>query len=147
MGIFGTKIKGREYRTRTGVYALMVDDQGFVVLVGRVDSDLHELPGGGLESGESHEEGLSRELREELGWSIQVGSYLGMAVQYTTMSPSGRYYKLEGHFYTAKKLQEISGKIEDDHEERRLSFPDAIRKVKYEYQRWAIGLFEKHLAT
>lgn len=147
MGIFGEKLEGEEYKTREGVYALIQGDSGHIVLVGRVDSDLHELPGGGLEGGESHEEGLLRELREELGWSIKIGAYLGKGVQYTRMSPRGRFYKLEGHFYTAEKLREINGKIEEDHEERWLTIDEAINKVKYDYQKWAIGLFEKHLTT
>ena len=147
MGTFGEKIEGEEYKTREGVYALIQGGSGQIVLVGRVNSDLHELPGGGLEHGETHEEGLVRELREELGWSIKIGDYLGKGTQYTRLSPRGSFYKLEGHFYAAEKLQEIKGKIEEDHEERWLSFKDAVEKVKYDYQRWAIGLFEKHLTT
>lgn len=142
---FGVKEEGEEYKTRVGVYALIHRSGEEIVLVGRVDSDLHELPGGGLEGEESHEAGLARELQEELGWSIKIGSYLGKGIQYTTLSPRGRHYRLEGHFYMAEKIAEIGGKVELDHEERWLSFPKAQQKVKYEYQRWAISRFEKLL--
>ena len=145
MRTFGRKIEGEPYKIREGVYALIRGESGAVALVGRVHNDLHELPGGGLENGETHEEGLMRELQEELGWSIKVGAYLGKAIQYTTRSPRGNLYRLEGHFYMAEKLEEIEGKIEDDHIERWLSFSEAIKKVKFEYQRWAISLFEKRL--
>ena len=144
MNTFGEKVEGAEYKVREGVYALIGGEFNQVALVGRVHSDLHELPGGGLEGGETHEEGLIRELKEELGWAIKVGSYLGKGVQYTTLSPRGRYYRLEGHFYIAEKLGEAGGKIEDDHEERWLTFTEAIQKVKYEYQKWAIELFISH---
>jgi len=144
LNTFGEIVDGAKYKVREGVYALIGRESDQVALVGRVHSDLHELPGGGLEGSESHEEGLIRELKEELGWAIRVGSYLGKGVQYTTLSPRGRYYRLEGHFYIAEKLGEAGGKIEDDYEERWLSFTEAIQKVKYEYQRWAIKLFKSH---
>lgn len=144
LNTFGEKVNGAEYKVREGVYALIGRESGQIALVGRVHNDLHELPGGGLEGKESHEQGLIRELREELGWAIKVGSYLGKGVQYTTLSPRGRYYRLEGYFYVAEKLGEAGGKIEEDHEERWLSFPEAIRKVKYDYQKWAIELFKSH---
>lgn len=142
---FGVVEEGGVYKTREGVYALIQGANNTIVLVGRVDSDLHELPGGGIEEGESHEAGLARELREELGWSIKIGEYLGKGIQYTMLSPRGRHYKLEGHFYAAEKLKEIGGKVELDHVERSLSFSDARLKVKYEYQKWAISQFEKFL--
>ena len=144
LNTFGEKVEGAEYKVREGVYALIGGETDQIALVGRVHSDLHELPGGGLEGEESHEEGLIRELREELGWEIRVGTYLGKGVQYTTLSPRGRYYRLEGHFYTAEKLRDAGGKIEEDHEERWLSFTEALQKVKYDYQKWAIELFKSH---
>ena len=55
MNTFGIKSERTQYKDREGVYALITDDAGQVVLVGRTNSDLHELPGGGLENGESHE--------------------------------------------------------------------------------------------
>lgn len=145
MSTFGIKQEGEKYKVRKGVYALMEGEPGQVVLVGRVDSDLHELPGGGLEGEETHHEGLVREIQEELGWSILIGGYLGKGTQYTTLSPRGNYYRLEGHFYMAKKVDIIGGKIELDHVERPLAFQEAYDKVKYDYQKWAIELFEKQI--
>ena len=144
MNTFGVKEEDVEYRVRKGVYALIEGDKGHLAIVGRAHKELYELPGGGIEEGESHEEGLKRELIEELGWSIQIESYLGKSIQYTTLSPHGNYYRLEGHFYTAAKLAHVGGKIEEDHIGVWLSVEDAIQKVKYEYQRWAIKTFQAH---
>ena len=101
--------------------------------------------GGGKEEGESHEEVLTRELVEELGWAIQIGSYLGKGIQFTTLSPHGNYYRLEGHFYTAQKIAEVDGKIEEDHIALWLPMEEAVVKIKYDYQRWAIQTFATHL--
>jgi len=38
-----------------------------------------EFPGGKVESGESHKEALEREIREELGVVVNVGSLLGVS--------------------------------------------------------------------
>jgi len=38
----------------------------------RYTSEKWEFPGGKIEHGESHEDALLRELREEMGWSVTV---------------------------------------------------------------------------
>lgn len=53
-------------QTRRGVHAL-VEHAGRVLVVLPPTADWLELPGGGIEPGESLQEALSRELREEAG--------------------------------------------------------------------------------
>lgn len=59
---------------------VVVDERGRV-LIGRRAGDPHaglwDVLGGFLEPGESPEDGLRRELREEIGVECSVGSYLG----------------------------------------------------------------------
>ena len=59
------------------VAAGLVFDQGRLLITQRNESDhlggLWEFPGGKVESGETFEECLCRELREELGIDIEVG--------------------------------------------------------------------------
>ena len=52
---------------RIGVFALIFDDQGRILLGHRRDTDWWNLPGGGMELGETVDEAVRREVREETG--------------------------------------------------------------------------------
>jgi len=62
---------------RIGVYALIFDD-GRVLLAHRRDIDWWNLPGGGMEIGETVEEATCREVREETGLEVQVERLVGV---------------------------------------------------------------------
>jgi NAD+ diphosphatase len=60
--------------------ALVLDGAGAVLLARRADEPkqgLWDLPGGFLDEGETAEEALRRELREEAGVEIEPGAFLG----------------------------------------------------------------------
>ncbi len=64
---------------RSAVRALIIDDDDHVLLVRFEFSavSVWALPGGGLEPGESPEDGLRRELREELGLTdFEIGPHI-----------------------------------------------------------------------
>src|SRR5713226_7811504 len=63
---------------RIGVFALIFDDQGRVLLGLRRDIDWWNLPGGGMEAGETVDEALCREVREETGLEVEVGQLVGV---------------------------------------------------------------------
>jgi 8-oxo-dGTP diphosphatase len=65
----------------TCVTAAVIERDGLVLIARRRPGDrfggVWEFPGGKLESGETPEEGLRREIDEELGMAITVGTRLG----------------------------------------------------------------------
>src|SRR5258708_8101194 len=63
---------------RIGVFALIFDDQGRVLLGLRRDIDWWNLPGGGMEAGETVDEALRREVREETGLETDVERLVGV---------------------------------------------------------------------
>jgi ADP-ribose pyrophosphatase YjhB (NUDIX family) len=60
------------------VAAVITDDQGRALLIQRRDNGHWEPPGGVLELGETIEEGLRREIREETGLDIEPGPLTGV---------------------------------------------------------------------
>ena len=66
-----------EARFRIGVFAV-IEREGRYLLARRRDIGWWNLAGGGLEFGESVEEGLAREVREEIGATITVERLIGV---------------------------------------------------------------------
>ncbi len=62
---------------RIGVYALVFDGE-HVLLAHRRDIDWWDLPGGGMEVGETVDEAMIREVREETGLEVKVERLVGV---------------------------------------------------------------------
>lgn len=55
---------------RVSIKALILDETRTKFLIVQEDNDIWELPGGGWDWGETHEECLKRELQEEMGLTV-----------------------------------------------------------------------------
>lgn len=68
-----------EYDTRLAAYAVIVDDDRVLLaLWNEADQPRWTLPGGGVEVEESVEDAVVREVREESGYDVELGSLLGV---------------------------------------------------------------------
>lgn len=76
--------------------------RGEVVLL-RNEREEWELPGGQIEVGENSAECLAREIEEELGLRVRVGSlldtYLFEVIEYTHVFIATYHCELEGEFF------------------------------------------------
>lgn len=92
-----------DYLYRSGVGIMLINQQKQIFVGKRIDnqSDAWQMPQGGLDSGESEDEAMLRELKEETG--IVSGS-----VKLLAKSQSYRYYnlpyKLQKKFWGGKYL-------------------------------------------
>lgn len=63
---------------RIGTFALIFDDAGRILIGLRRDANWWNLPGGGMEVGETVEQTVIREVREETGLEVEVERLVGV---------------------------------------------------------------------
>lgn len=61
-----------------GVFGIIRDDEGRILLCLRNDYALRNLPGGGVESGESPWQAMIREVKEETGLDVEITKLVGV---------------------------------------------------------------------
>lgn len=69
--------RGRRYRHRPGAYAILWRDGELLLTFQAEPRPEVQLPGGGIDPGESALRALHREVREETGWTIAAARRLG----------------------------------------------------------------------
>ena len=102
----GSQSLGVTYEQRGAAYAVIRNSVGAVAAV-RVPAG-YWLPGGGMLPGETPEETVVREVREELGGTLHPVSKIGEAAQYFFAATEGRYYVMQAVFYRAKLTEGAS---------------------------------------
>lgn len=91
---------------RISSYAVVVQ-QDSVLLMRDKNNYLYTVPGGGVELEESLETGLVRELQEEMGAQIAVGSLLDAKEDWFYHAQEKRFYHAVLLFYEAKLIGEL----------------------------------------
>jgi 8-oxo-dGTP diphosphatase len=102
---FGSPAGGVTYEKRLAAYAVIRNHTGAVAAVQTPAG--YWLPGGGILPGETPEETVVREVREELGHALRLIGKIGEAVQYFFAVADGRYYAMQAVFFRAE-LAEVS---------------------------------------
>ena len=132
---FGDVVPGLTYIDRPGVYALVTREDLLLVVETPVG---YFLPGGGTDAGESPEDALHRELREEAGLVVEGVAEVGTARQYVVDSATGiGYNKIETYFRVAAVV-EHSQPAEPDHAARWVTISDALAGLREPAQAWAV---------
>lgn len=116
---------GRRYRLRPGAYAVLL--QGNRVLVTHQSEPLPEfqLPGGGIDPGESPLQALHREVREETGWRIAGARRLGAFRRFTYMPEYDLWAEKLCIIYAAQPVRPLGSPQEPGHSAHWLPGPQA----------------------
>lgn len=64
----------KNYKLRKAARAVILNEKGQIAYQFLTRPHLHKLPGGGVDAGETIEEGLRREVREEVGYTNRISS-------------------------------------------------------------------------
>lgn len=66
--------------TKINAFGIILDEQQHVLLCHRSDVDLWNLPGGGVEQGETPAQAVVREVKEEVGLKVAVRKLAGVYI-------------------------------------------------------------------
>ena len=134
--VFGSRVPGQTYVHRPSAYALVRNSHGeFAVARTPV---AHYLPGGGIDPGETPEQAVEREGREECGFVLQPRFFVGRAIEICYSSEEQKYFEKDSFFLEADVVSHVQPS-ELDHELLWLRAEDAMARLTHESHRWAIS--------
>ena len=113
---YGEEIeRGRRYTFRPGVY-LILPRSGKLLLTHQMEPEPEfQLPGGGIDPGESVFEALHRECMEETGWRVSNPRRLCAYRRFTFMPEYDMWAEKISHIYVATPVSEKGPPTEAGH--------------------------------
>jgi 8-oxo-dGTP diphosphatase len=113
---FGEPVRhDRVYRPRPGAYAVIRDGGDVLVTEQSAPQREFQLPGGGIDPGESPLAALRRECLEETGWAVAVIRRLGSYQRYGYMPEYDLWARKVCHVYLARPVRRRGAPIEPGH--------------------------------
>ena len=95
------------YRHRPGAYGVILHlDKILLTHQAWPEAEL-QLPGGGIDTGESAVQALHRECMEETGWKIQIDRRLGAYQRFTYMPDYGFWAQKICHIYLCRPVFKV----------------------------------------
>lgn len=105
----------RRYRERPGAYAVILDGTDLLVTEQLEPNREFQLPGGGIDPGESPLAALHRECFEETGWRIAPLRRLGAWQRFTWMPEYRLWAHKVCHIYLARPVRRLGPPSEAGH--------------------------------
>ena len=133
---FGTRQPGRDYPPRPGAHALVFNAAGEILAV--EEGGYWWLPGGGLEAGETYEQGLAREMLEETGYAVEILREIGRANEFTQDPVNKKFHDKHCAFFAVRLVGASKGPQLKENHPQWLSVADALTKLYDETHRWAV---------
>jgi 8-oxo-dGTP diphosphatase len=126
---------GRSYRTRPGAYGVILDGADVLITEQAEPQPEFQLPGGGIDPGESALCALHRECFEETGWRIQALRRLGAFQRYAYMPEYDLWARKVCHIYLCRPVRRITAPTEPLHTALWMSVRTAVELLANEGDR------------
>ena len=114
------------YRLRPGAYAILPLGQRILLTAQSEPEWDVQLPGGGIDPGESPVQALHREVLEEVGWRIAYPRRLGAFRRFVFMPEYDLWAEKLCTIFLAFPVRQIAEPTEPDHETLVLNGVDAL---------------------
>lgn len=138
--LFGARSELAVCVIRPSAYALIEDDKERLAVVRTAQGTY--LPGGGIEAGESPEETITREVREECGLIIRPGSWSVHAIQLVYSNSEQTQFEKRSTFIEGvidETLDALNPNLsEADHELIWTGAEQAVGMLSQESHSWAV---------
>jgi 8-oxo-dGTP diphosphatase len=113
---YGEAVKaGQKYRRRPGVYAVLMDGDALLLTHQAEPIPEYQLPGGGIDKGESPIAALHREVYEETGWHIAPPRRIGCYRRFTYMPEYDLWAEKVCTIYLARPVLRMGPPSEPGH--------------------------------
>ena len=139
-------MRDRQYRLRPGVYAILPLGQRLLLTAQLAPEVDVQLPGGGIDPGESPLHALHREVLEEIGWRIGYPRRLGAFRRFVYMPEYDLWAEKLCHVYLAQPIRQIAEPIEPDHATLTLPLPEAPAALGNEGDRMFLRRYLRQVA-
>jgi 8-oxo-dGTP diphosphatase len=135
--IFGVPESRFPARVRPSAYGIVVGDEGLVAIV-RTPEGVY-LPGGGSDDGETPDATVVREVREETGLVVQIGSWRQVAIEHVSSVSEQAQFEKRNTFCEARVVAVAGDAVDADHELIWLPATEAAERLTPLSHRWAVG--------
>ena len=138
---------GRSYKVRTGAYAILPGDGGLLLTHQDAPEPEVQLPGGGIDPGESPVQALIREVYEETGWRVAHPRRLGAYRRFTYMPEYDLWAEKICLIYMALPVVPYGAPLEPGHTALWMSVDAALDTLANSGDRDFVARFASHLAV
>lgn len=108
-------IRGQSYIHRPGAYAILQRGADLLLTWQGAPNNEIQLPGGGVDPGESPLQALNREVFEETGWRITRPRLVGIYRRFAYMPEYDMHAEKVCHIYHARPVLALGPATEDGH--------------------------------
>ena len=119
-------VVGQRYRIRPGAYAVLRLDRDVLLTYQEEPDAEFQLPGGGIDPGESPIRALHREVFEETGWTIAAPCRIGAFRRFAYMPEYDLWAEKICHVYLARPVRRLGPPKEPGHSAVWMEAQDAV---------------------